>query len=152
MTNDAMRHRLSEVMAAVEEQLADITAVREKQAKLTATGAAADGMVEVTVDVQGRLIKTAIDESYLEDHEFDELSGHITDAAQAAAREAERRVTALMVPISERRKALPGLSEIVEGAPDLRELLPRWLDPIADAPPPHSADDGAETAFPTVRR
>lgn len=154
MTNDALRHQVAEVMALVEAQLADITAVRDKQAKLTATSAAANGMVEVTVDVQGRLTKTVIDESYLEDHEFEALADHITEAAQAAARDAARRGAAMMAPISERRKALPGLSEIVEGAPDLRNLVPPWLDAFADAQPPQAPDDDAsgETAFPTVRR
>ena len=154
MTNDALRHQVTEVMALVEEQLADIAAVREKQRALTETGAAAENMVEVTVDVQGRVTKTVIDESYLGEHEFEELGDHITEAAQAAARQVEGRVAAMMAPISERRKALLGLSEIVEGVPDLRDLMPRWLDPFADAqlPPTSDEDAGGETTFPTVRR
>jgi DNA-binding protein YbaB len=155
LSNDARRHQMSEVLALVQEQMADIVAVQKKQAELTATGAAADGMVEVTVDARGQLVKTVIDESYLEEHEFEELGDHITEAAQAAARDASRRVAAMMVPISERRKAFPSLSEIVEGAPDLRDLTPAWLDPFAAARSQRSPDDddgSDETPFPTVRR
>jgi len=60
-----------------------------------------------------------------------------------------------MAPISERRQALPSLSEIVEGAPDLRDLTPPWLDPFGVARPrrnPDDSDGGDETTFPTVRR
>lgn len=148
-----MRHQFTEVMALVEEQLADIAAIQKKQAELTANGAAADGLVEVTVNAQGHLISTVIDESYLDDYELDELGDHITAAAQAAAREAGRQVAEMMAPITERRNAFPGLSEIVDGAPDLRDLRPPGLDPFAAGPKQDPDDDGRdESAFPTVRR
>jgi DNA-binding protein YbaB len=146
---------MTEVLALVQEQMADIAAMQKKRATLIGTAAVAEGMVEVTVNAQGQLIKTVIDEAYLDDHEFEELSDHITEAAQEAARDAVRQVTELMVPISERRKEFPSLSEIVDGAPDLRDLVPSWLQPVA-APGPrhdHDGDDGREeSAFPTVRR
>lgn len=138
----------------VQEQLADIATVQKKQAELTATGTAADGMVEVTVNAHGQLTKTVIDENYLDDHEFDELSDHITEAAQSAARDAVRRVSEMMAPISERRKAFPAMSDIMQGAPDLRDLMPPGLDPFG-APQPRRApdqDDGTDDTFPTVRR
>lgn len=149
-----MRHQFTEVLAVVQEQMADIAAVHKKQAELTATGAAADGLVEVTVNAYGQLMKTVIDESYLDEYEFDELGDHITEAAEAAAREAARRMAEMMAPISERRKGLPSLSQVMEGAPDLRDLAPPWLDPFAAAQSPRTRDDdsGEETAFPTVRR
>lgn len=146
-----MRHQVTEVMALVQEQLSDIAAAQQRQANLTASGAAADGMVEVTVNAAGQLIETVIDESYLDDHEFDGLGSHITEAAQAASREAARRVAEIMAPISERRTALLSFSEGVDGAPDLSAVAPPWLDPFApDRRPRPSGDD--ETRFPTVRR
>jgi DNA-binding protein YbaB len=147
---------MTEVLALVQEQMADIAAMQKRQAELTTIGAAADGLVEVTVNAQGQLVKTVIDESYLDEHEFEELADHITEAAQAAARDASRQVVAMMVPISERRKQFPSLSDVVDGAPDLRELVPPWLQPVVAAPDPrrdHDDDDGREErAFPTVRR
>jgi DNA-binding protein YbaB len=146
-----MRHQVTEVMALVQEQLSDIAAAQQRQAKLTANGAAADGTVEVTVNAAGQLIKTVIDESYLDDHEFDELGDHVTEAAKAAAGEAARQVAEIMAPISERRQALLSLSEDVEGAPDLAAVAPPWLDPFSAARPPRTRGDD-ETIFPTVRR
>jgi DNA-binding protein YbaB len=155
VSNDARRHQMTEVLALVREQMADVAAMHKKQAELTATGAAADGMVEVTVDARGQLVKTVIDESYLDEYEFEELGEHITEAAQTAARDASRRVAEMLVPISERRKAFPSLSDILEGAPDLCDLTPSWLDPFA-ADRLRQMDDGDdgsdESTFPTVRR
>jgi DNA-binding protein YbaB len=155
LDNDELRHEMTEVLALVQEQMADIAAMQEKRAAVTATATAADGMVAVTVNAQGHLVKTVIDEGYLDDHEFDELADHITQAAQEAASDAARQITEMLVPISERRKQFPSLSDIVDGAPDLRDLVPSWPQPVA-APGPrqdHDHDDGIQdSAFPTVRR
>jgi DNA-binding protein YbaB len=153
--NDELRHEMTEVLALVQEQLADIAAVQKRQAALSASSAVADGLVEVTVNSAGHVIKTVIDESYLDEYEFDELSDHITEAAQSAARDVARRVSEMMMPIGERRKRFPSLSEFVDGAPDLRDLVPPWPEPVAAASPrhEHDDDDGTEdSGFPTVRR
>jgi DNA-binding YbaB/EbfC family protein len=155
LSNDALRHEMTEVLALVQEQMADIATMQKKQAAITATGTAADGMVEVTVNAQGHLVKTVIDEAYLDEHEFEDLSDHITEAAQEAAGDAARQVSELLVPISERRKRFPSLSDIVDGAPDLRDLVPSWRQPAAAPGPRHDHDDDdgrEERAFPTVRR
>ncbi|WP_099041615.1 YbaB/EbfC family nucleoid-associated protein [Mycobacterium neglectum] len=155
MSNDALRHQLTEVLALASEQMADIAAVQRKQAELTASGTVADGMVEVTVNAAGHLISTVIDESYLDEYDFEELSGHITEAAQTAARAAAARVADLMAPLTDRRTHFPSLADVIDGAPDIRDLLPRALEPFAENrpnKPRHDNDSAADTAFPTVRR
>lgn len=134
--------------------MADIAAMQKKQAELTATGEAADGMVEVTVNAQGQLLKTVIDESYLEEYEFEQLADHVTEAAQAAVRDVTHSLSEMMVPIGERRKRFPSLSQFIEGAPDLRELVPDWSQPLASTSLRNELgdDDGIhDSAFPTVR-
>jgi DNA-binding protein YbaB len=155
LSNDALRHEVTEVLALVQEQMADVATVQRQQAELTATGTAAEELVEVTVNAHGQLVNTVIDESYLDEYKFEELADHITEAAQAAARDASQRMTGMMARISERRKRLPSLSEFIDGAPDLRDLAPAWPQPAAAAPPRPDHDDGdgrEESAFPTVRR
>jgi DNA-binding YbaB/EbfC family protein len=154
MSNDATRNQLTELMGLLSEQMADISAMQKKQAVLRANGAAADDMVKVMVNAQGHLVKIEIDESYLDEHEFDELCDHITEAAKAAVQSAARLMDDLMTTINQRRKAFPGLSDIVDGAPDLRDLVERALAPDA-APSPRgqaNEDAGDENSFPTVRR
>lgn len=117
--------------------MADLAAMQKKRAALTASAAVADGTVEVTVNVQGILTRTVIDESYLDEFDFSDLGEYITQAVQAAAQEVGKRSAELLVPLSERRKQLPVLSDIVEGAPDFREFMP---DLTIKPPLPGAAD------------
>jgi DNA-binding protein YbaB len=152
LRDDAAGHRVTELLAVVQEQMADLAVVQEKQAQLRASGMAAEGLVEVTVNASGQLVDTVIDESYLDEHEFDELAGHVTEAARAAAREAARQVAEMLAPISERRRGLPSLSEVLEGAADLGDLMPAGLDPAPPWPDGRDNEGWDETGFPTVRR
>ena len=141
-------------MGLLSEQMADISAMQKKQAELRANGAAADDMVKVTVNAQGHLVKIEIDESYLDEHEFDELCDHITEAAKAAVQSAAGLMDDLMTTINKRRRAFPDLSDIVDGAPDLRNLVERGLQSDT-APSPRTETDedtSDENSFPTVRR
>ncbi|OBB22446.1 hypothetical protein A5792_05090 [Mycolicibacterium peregrinum] len=153
MSNDALRHQMTEVLALVSEQMADIAAVQREQAQLTATAEEADGLVQVTVDARGHVTETVIDESYLEEYELEELGGHVTAAAQTAAHDVAQRSAALMMPIEERRRMMPSLSDIADTAPDLRDLTRSVFgqDETAVQASAPEDDDRDESAFPTVR-
>jgi DNA-binding protein YbaB len=146
---------MTDVLAQVQEQMADLAAVQRKQAELTASSTAADGLVEVTVNAHGHLTKTVIDETYLDEFEFEELAGHITEATQTAVRSAATQMQQMMAPILERRQSLPGLSEIIDGAPDLRAFKPPEFESsvvTTRRADPDGNDGTNESAFPTVRR
>lgn len=153
MSNDALRHQMTEVLALVQEQMADIAAVQREQQQLTATADAADGLVQVTVDARGHVTETTIDEAYLDEYELEELGAHVTSAAQSAAHIVAQRAAALMVPIDERRRMMPSLSDIVDSAPDLRDLTRSVYGAEAAVAPAREPedDDTDESAFPTVR-
>lgn len=160
MSNDAARDRVGEVLAGLRDQLGDIAEMQKKQAALQVKGQAAEGSVEVTVDAQGRVVRTVIDKSYLDDHDVEELGDHFTEAAQAAAGEASRRVAEMLAPINERHSKFPSLSDIVEGLPDPNDLLSPGLDvfgpstrprPDSSAPAARYDDHYGEGEFPTVK-
>jgi DNA-binding protein YbaB len=163
LTNDAARDRVGDVLAGLRDGLADIAAMQKKQAELKADGQAADGSVKVTVNARGQVVKTVIDKSYFDDHDVEDLGGYVTEAAQAAAGEAGRRVAEMLAPITERHKKLPSLSDIVEDLPDPSDVMPPGLDLFGlgrraqkDSPvSPAGAryDDGeGEAEFPTVKK
>ena len=163
MSTEAARDRVGDVLAGLRDQLADIAAMQKKLAALKVDGRAAEGSVEVTVNAQGQVVKTVIDKSYLDDHDFEDLGGHITEAAQAAAGEAGRRVAAIMAPINARHKNLPSVADIVDGLPELSDLMPPELDMFGLGPRRQEDssvssagaryDDGdGEAELPTVRR
>jgi DNA-binding protein YbaB len=151
------------MLARLRDQLGDIAAMQKKQAALKLSAQAADGTVEVTVNARGQLVKTVIDKSYLDDHDFDELGDYITEAAQTAARDVGGRVAELLAPINERHKTFPTFSDIVEGLPDPSDLMLPGVDAfpldrqrqagpaVSSAGGPYDDGDG-EAEFPTVRR
>jgi DNA-binding protein YbaB len=122
VSSDAARDRLVAALARLRDQLAGFAAMPKKQAALEVSAAAAEGSVVVTVNARGQVVKTLIDQSYLDDHDFDELGDHITEAAQAAARKAGGRVAEM-------------LSDIVEGVPDPGDVLPPGLEVFSAAAP-----------------
>lgn len=145
MDNDDARHELINALALVQEQFAELSAVEEARAALSATATRADGTVTVTVDADGVVTRTAVDEAYLDDHELSDLGWHITAAAQDAARDVEWKVAELLAPLAQRREEMPSLSDIVDGAPDIRHLL----SPVVPARHHHGEEEPDE--YPTVR-
>ncbi|MGV0680029.1 YbaB/EbfC family nucleoid-associated protein [Mycolicibacterium fortuitum] len=143
MDNDAARHELIDALALVQEQFADLAVVEQERATSSSSATSAGGTVTVTVDCDGVVIHTQVSENYLDDHDLADLGQHITDAAQAAARDIEQKVAELLAPLARRREQMPSLSDIVEGAPDIRELLSTRLAV------PQRSDEPDD--FPTVR-
>lgn len=147
MDNDAARHELIDALALVQEQFAELAAVEEARAALSATATRADGTVTVTVNADGVVTQTAVDEAYLDDHELTDLGRHITAAAQDAARDVEWKVAELLAPLAQRREQMPSLSDIVDGAPDIRDLL----SPVVPAPVQGYGGEEEPDEYPTVR-
>ncbi|MGE0219990.1 YbaB/EbfC family nucleoid-associated protein [Mycolicibacterium sp.] len=155
MSDDSARHLFADAMGLLQEQMREMAEIEERRATLTAKGTAADGTVEVSVDPQGMVSGVAIDESYLDDYEFDELGGHILAAAQAAARDMERQSRELLAPLVERRMALTDLSTSIGDAPQFSEMLSALTSWSPDTGPVDLAPSGegsdGQSSFPMVR-
>jgi DNA-binding protein YbaB len=153
MDNDGARHELTEALALLQEHMSELAAVQGKRAALSASAIVADGTVVVTVNANGVVSNAAIDESYLDEHDLAELGDFVTAAAQAAAREVDRQSAELLAPLAERRARFPSLADVVDGAPDIRELLAHVH--LADQRRPSAGDDdhrAEETSpYPQVR-
>ena len=157
MSSDAARHELAEVLALAQEQMADLAVMQKKRAALTAGATVADGTVEVTVNAQGIVTKTVVHPSYLDEFGIEDLGDYITQAAQAAAADVGRRSAELLTPLNERRKKFPSLSDIIDGAPDFRDMMSdQSMGMPHDAPreqPRHDDHDWTDDTYydPTVR-
>lgn len=153
MEIDAARHELAEALALVQEHMADLAVVVTKRAALSATASAAAGTVAVTVSRDGVVCHTAVDESYLDQHELAELGNYVTAAAQAAASDVERQTAELFAPLAGRRERFPSLSDIVEGAPDIRDLVSRLhrVDQALHSTREDNHDRDETNDYPTVR-
>lgn len=148
-----MRHELVDALALLQEHQADLATVEQRRAQLFASARAADGTVVVTVDSRGVVSETLVDESYLDAHDLSDLGKHFTLAAQAAAQDVERRSVDLLAPLAHRREQFPSLSNIVPGAPDIRDLVPsRYAVNQTEQLTDDGDHGGEETGFyPTVR-
>lgn len=151
MDSDGARHELTEALALLQEHMSELATVERKRAALSATATVADGTVVVTVNAHGVVSKTVVDESYLDDHDLAELGDFVTTAAQDAAREVQRQAAGLLAPLAERRARFPSLADIVDGAPDIRDLLAQLR--AADEGQSSAGDDDRreEDAYPVVR-
>jgi DNA-binding protein YbaB len=161
VNNDAAREQLADMLLDLQDQMGDIAKVQQTIAALQVERRAAEDSITVTVNARGQLVKAVVDESFLHDHDFEELGHYLTEAARAAADEAGRRVAELMAPINERHKKFPSFSDIVAGLPDPANLMSPGLDIFGGAAQPPQAstagradDDVAESGFefPTVRK
>ena len=156
MDNDAVSGEVGHVFSLVQDQMRELAVMQQKQTALTATGTAADGMVEVSIDSRRMVTKTVIDESYLDEYEFADLSGHVTAAAQAAAQEIEQRSAALLAPLTQRRQEISSLAGRVGDVPNFSELLAGMSSFAADELRRESDGVGTDmeeqSTYPTVRR
>jgi DNA-binding protein YbaB len=151
--SDAARHELTEALALVQEHIAELAVVEEKRAALSATATTADGTVAVTVDVRGVVSAANVDESYLDEHDLADLGDFFTEAVQVAAGEIARKSAELLAPLAERRARFPSLADVVDGAPDIRDLLSHLRPDDAAQASPAGGDrhEHPTSGYPTVR-
>jgi DNA-binding protein YbaB len=150
VTNDAQRHEAEHVLSLVQAQMEEIATLRTKQSELTGKGRAAGGMVEVTVNAQHVVITAVVDESYLDDHEFDDLGEVFTQAAQAASRDLHQKMAHLMAPIAHRRSQLADVAADWPDMGGLTDLLAklRALNRLPEAYADSSEQAGAKARRP----
>ncbi|MGY1898838.1 YbaB/EbfC family nucleoid-associated protein [Nocardia gipuzkoensis] len=146
MVNERLRADMATMLEGLGEQFRGIAELQKQRSLLTATVTACDKRIEVTVNADGVLIATRFADDVL-DLSLEEIAENITAAVQAAAAEVAGRGRELMAPLLERRNALPKLSEIVEGAPDLGAMIPTAPAPPLTPPDPARwpADDSGAT-------
>ncbi|ORJ64736.1 YbaB/EbfC family nucleoid-associated protein [Mycobacterium simiae] len=155
MNNDATSQDLVHLLSLVREQLQDLPAMQQKRSSLTAKASAANGTVEVTVDARHCVVKTVIDESYLQEFDFAGLGEHVTKAARLAAQDVEQQALALQALLADRRREILSFSRMVEDAPAFHDAITRLRSTAPDeGRRARDEDDGFDdfSQFPIVRR
>ncbi|UGT60566.1 YbaB/EbfC family nucleoid-associated protein [Nocardia asteroides] len=137
MVNRRLHEDMALMLNGLSEQMRDIAEVQRKRSLLTATVTACEKRIEVTVNADGLLVETKFADDIL-DLEMDEIALNITAAVQQAAAKVAEQAAELMKPVGERRDSLPALSDIVDGAPDLRGFIPQ--PPVTPTVPPTSPE------------
>lgn len=134
--NERLRADMAALVEGLGEQFRGIAELQQRRAQLTETVTVCEQRIEVTVNADGILIATKLADDVL-DLTLEEIAAGVTAAAQAAAAKVAERSRELMQPLLERKNALPKLSDIIEGAPDLGSLLPTAPAPPLTPPDPN---------------
>lgn len=123
MVNERLRADMMTMLDGLGEQMRGIAEVQLKRSKLTATGTACEERITVTVNADGLLIHTIFADDIAE-LTYEEIAEGMTEAVQKAATEVGSLSEKLLAPLRERKAALPKLSDLIDGAPDLGSRMP----------------------------
>ncbi len=133
MSNERLQADAAMMMEAFAEQMSGIAEIQRNRSRLTATVTACDKRISVTVNADGILIETKFADD-IKDLTYEEIAIAMTQSVQAASAKVQKMARELMEPLRERKDRLPRLSELLEGAPDLGEMMP-LVPPASTAPP-----------------
>ncbi|NKY60867.1 YbaB/EbfC family nucleoid-associated protein [Nocardia flavorosea] len=137
MVNERLQEDMATMLSGLSHQMRSIAEVQKKRSLLTATVLAEEKRIEVTVNADGLLIDTKFAGDIL-DLTMDEIAAALTRAVQDAAAEVQKKARVLMDPLLEHRESLPKLSEMIDGAPDMGDVIPR--PPVTPTMSPDSPD------------
>ncbi|WP_227984312.1 YbaB/EbfC family DNA-binding protein [Nocardia spumae] len=150
VVNERLRADMMTVLEGLDEQLRGIAEIQLRRSRLTATARTCEQRIEVTVNADGLLIETTFADD-ISDLTYDEIAAGMTAAVQQAAAEVLRLGGELMRPLRDRKMQLPKLSEIIEGAPDLGEMMPT-APPVPKRPEDYREARSDGSADGSVRR
>ncbi|MGW4841656.1 YbaB/EbfC family nucleoid-associated protein [Nocardia brasiliensis] len=137
MANERLRADAAMMMEAMSEQMQGLAKLQRDRARLTATVTACDKRITVTVNADGILIETKFADD-IGDLTHSEIAGAMTEAVQAAAKKVHEQGRLLMEPLRERKARLPHLSDLIDGVPDTRSMIP--TPPVVSTAPPNSPE------------
>ncbi|MFC4913246.1 YbaB/EbfC family nucleoid-associated protein [Actinomadura gamaensis] len=112
---------IDELLGQYREQRDKLKGLQDRLATIEATGEAADGMVRVTVDRQGRLTALELDPRVYRKLASTELSEAVLEASNNAAEDVAEQTRQIMEDVAP--AGAPG-----GGIPDLGKLLPEKFD------------------------
>jgi DNA-binding protein YbaB len=131
--NAAMKEQVNGLLDTFNRQAEMLREAQVAAAQTTASLTSKDGLVRAAVDAGGVLTHLEFAPSAFERSTPEALARSVLQLAREGASQVKQQVNDLMSPLTE---GLPDLSDLVEGAPSLSALLPRF-----DAPPPPATPD-----------
>lgn len=130
--NAAMRDQVDKLLGQFNRQTAQLREAQEAAAQASATVTSKDGLVTAKIDASGSLAGLTFAPSAFERSTPETLARTVLDVVRTGSTQVRQQVAELMAPLSE---GMPDLSDLVDGAPSLRGLMPD-LPKQAEEPPP----------------
>ncbi|MBB5911547.1 DNA-binding protein YbaB [Nocardia transvalensis] len=147
--NDALRAQVDSMLETFEQQQREVADVRSRLAATTAEAWSSDNLVRVVSNVSGVPIEVHLEPEAFKRSTPEKLGRSMAEAAQAAARAAAELSEQAVAPIQNLAGELPDLSDLVPGAPSIKDLMRSMLPEPAEEPqaPPPPLDDEDEDEF-----
>ncbi|OXM43023.1 hypothetical protein CFP75_40490 [Amycolatopsis alba DSM 44262] len=138
-----MKDQVDTLLEQFERQTAQLRDAQEAASQTSATVVSQDGLVRATIDATGTLAKLEIQPNAFERTNPAQLANTVLTLVRQGSLQVKQQVADLMAPITE---GLPDLSDLIEGAPSLRGLMPAIPDFLAEEEPaaPSKSDDDFE--------
>lgn len=117
---------IDELLGQYREQRDKLQGLQEKLAEIVGHGEAAEGMVRVDADRQGRMTSLEIDPRVYRKLGSEELSDAVLEASREASAQVDKQVAEAMSAFNPSGSAGGGAGQ--GGMPDLGKLLPEKFD------------------------
>ena len=143
--NDILREQVDSMLAAFDQQRRELADAQSRLTSTTGEAWSSDNLVRVVSNVAGVPLEVHLAPEAFKRSTPEKLGRSIAEAAQAAARTAAEKSRQALAPIEEIAGTLPDLSDLVPGAPGIKDLVRSMLpEPAARPPsatPPSDEDD-----------
>ncbi|NLE82558.1 MAG: YbaB/EbfC family nucleoid-associated protein [Rhodococcus sp.] len=144
--NDALNARVESMLTAFEEQTRQLGRLKESLAAIRAEGWSADNLVRVTANAGGIPVDVWIAPEAFKQSTPDRLAKSVAEASQHAARSAQEQAAAAVAPITGAADAMPDISDLTPGAPNMREVFDSFIPaPDERVPGPAAPEEAVDT-------
>ncbi|ATL65164.1 YbaB/EbfC family nucleoid-associated protein [Nocardia terpenica] len=145
--NEALRDQVDSLLETFEEQRRQLAEVHQRLAATTVEAWSSDNLVRVVSNIAGVPLEVHLVPEAFKRSTPEKLGRSITEAVEAAARSAAVQSQQAFAPIQELAGAIPDFSDIVPGAPSIKDLIGTRRPEPPRAPSPAFLDDEDEDEY-----
>ncbi|MGQ4599495.1 YbaB/EbfC family nucleoid-associated protein [Nocardia sp. R6R-6] len=146
--NKALRDQIDSLLEVFEQQRNDLAEAQSTLATTTVTAWSSNNLIRVVSNAAGVPVEVHVEPEAFKRSTPEKLGHSITEAVQAAARLALEATQQAVAPVQASAGGIPDLSDLVPGAPSIRDLVRTMFpEPPAAQDEPESPDDESEDEY-----
>ncbi len=146
--NEALRDQVDSLLEILEQQRSDLAEAQSTLANTTVTAWSANNLIRVVSNAAGVPVEVHVEPEAFKRSTPEKLGHSITEAVQAAARLALEATQQAVAPVQASAGGIPDLSDLVPGAPSIRDLVRTMFpEPAAAQDEPAALDEESEDEY-----
>ncbi|CAM4390269.1 YbaB/EbfC family nucleoid-associated protein [Nocardia ninae] len=150
--NDSLRDQVDSLLETFDQQRRNLAEAQATLATATVTARSSDNLIRVVSNAAGVPVEVHVEPDAFKRSTPEKLGRSITEAVQSAARQALEATQQAVAPIEAAADGIPDLSDLIPGAPNIRQLV-RSMFPepltqeVTTAAEPMPLDEEAEDEY-----